>query len=292
MFGSFGLVAGASAAEVDLQIVAEDFDLSVDTDRALRRILSRMFRTLDDGLSLTFPDPTPVHVRLVASRADYDRRVRAMGMTAPTLGVFSPRLGEGLVWKNVDDAEMRSTIVHEASHYLLSVAGVGGVPLWLNEGLAETFEGARVSGNAVYLDPAPGMSGWLARNGGSLPSLEVLLSEPTAFSRLPTTPVGPAEYGVGWSICAFLMSSPAGKATLSEMLMQAGSGDPTGARRAVDDTWTGGTAQLDRQWRAWWTVGPGAVQLPISTGGGGTNGWTKCANGTLIRDGSGLSCSP
>ncbi len=280
----------APAAEADLAIVAEDFDLSADTDRALRRVLNRMFRTYQDVLGLTFPNPTPVHVRLVADRAEYDRRARALGLSKPTLGFFSPQLGEGVVWKNTSDSEMRGTIIHEASHYLLAVAGVGRVPLWMNEGLAETFETARASGNAVYLDPAPGMSSWLQRNGGSLPSLEVLLADPRAWSGLSATPVGGPEYGVGWSICAFLMSSAAGKRTLSEMLLRAGSGDASGVASAVEETWTGGASSLDRAWRAWIAAGPSSIQLPIPSDAGAGDGWRKCANGTLIREGSGMTC--
>ena len=47
-----------------------------------------------------------------------------MGLAKPTLGFFSPRLGEGVVWKNTSDSEMLGTIVHEASHYLLAIAGI------------------------------------------------------------------------------------------------------------------------------------------------------------------------
>ncbi|HHO51969.1 MAG TPA: hypothetical protein ENK18_14075 [Deltaproteobacteria bacterium] len=277
------------AAEVDLKIVAEDFDLSAHTERSLRRILTRMFRTYQDTMGLSFSDPTPVHVRLVADRVEYERRASSMGLVGSTLGFFSTRLGEGVVWKNTSAAQMHATIVHEASHYLMSAGGAVRAPLWLHEGMAELFEGARLSGNAIYLDPAPGMVDWLHQRGPGLPPLEAFLDDPRAWSRLPSTPVGSASYGVGWSLCAFLMSSPSGKAALAQLLQHAG--EPPSA--TLQAAWPGGVRQLDQDWRAWWGRPIASLQLPIPTVTGQQGvevGWIRCANGNLIARDSGMEC--
>lgn len=283
------IVSPSPAAEVDLEIVAEDFDLSADTERSLTRILTRMFRTYQDTLGLSFSDPTPVHVRLLADRAEYEQRARSMGLASSTLGFFSTRLGEGVVWRNTSPEQMRSTIVHEASHYLMSAGGAIRAPLWLHEGMAELFEGARVSGNAIYLDPAPGVPGWLQRSGSALPPLEQFLDDARAWDQLPATPVGPAPYGVGWSLCAFLMSSSSGKHTLGQLLQH-----PTApASATIEASWPGGVRQLDRDWRAWWRRSTGSLQLPIPTPTGQQRveqGWIRCANGSLIARDSGMQC--
>ncbi len=283
------LASSLHAAQVDLQIVAEDFDLSASTERSLRRVLTRMFHTYEGALGLSFSDPTPVHVRLVADRAEYTRRASALGLTQPSLGFFSTRLGEGIVWKNTSTAQMRATIVHEASHYLMSVGGAVRAPLWLHEGMAELFEGARLSGNAVYLDPAPGMPGWLQQHSPGLPPLASFLDDPRAWDRLPETPVGPATYGIGWSLCAFLMTSQTGKQALAALLGRA----DRPASEVLRSAWPGGVAQLDQDWRAWAQRPIGSLQLPIPspTGQQGvSSGWIRCANGTLLSKDSGMQC--
>ncbi|MBX2801996.1 MAG: DUF1570 domain-containing protein [Myxococcales bacterium] len=289
------LVAPVHAAEVDLKIVAEDFDLSVDTERGVRRTLTRMFHTYDDVLGLELPDPTRVTVRLVADRETYERRARSIGLTQPTLGFFSPRLGEGVVWRNTSTQEMRATVVHEASHFVMAVGGAGYAPMWVQEGMAELFEGARTSGNAIYLDPPPGMGAWLRAHADELPPVDRLIGEQNVWVGLPSTPVGSAEYGVGWSICAFLMSSAAGKRTLAAIL-QTRRGGEAGALRAVNDHFPGGITRIDAAWRSWITSPLKSLQLPIATSATTAppnaldDRWIRCANGTLMAKGSGMTC--
>lgn len=278
-------MATALAADVDLEVVAEDFALAADTDRAVRRALHRMVVTYEAKLGLTFPSPTPVHVRLIADRDRYLAKARAIGLTGPTLGFFSPRLGEGVVWRNTSPEEMQATLLHEASHYLLAVGGVRGVPRWLNEGLAETFEHARTSGNAVFLDPAPGMPAWLRAHAGEIPALDQLLTRRAAWAGLPLTPVGGPDYGIGWAICAFLLSRDRGEAMLRALLQ-----DPSAAARLVAE-WPGGPRALDRAWRAWWRA-PAPIQLPIptTTRDAGESGFIRCHSGLLLLESSGLRC--
>ena len=255
----------ALCGEAQLSVRALDFDLSADTERGVRRVLHRMVSTYRDELGLPLPDPTELDVRLVADREEYDRQARAVGLDQPTLGFFSSRLGYGVVWRNESTSQMQATIVHEASHYLMTLGGTARAPLWLHEGMAELFEGARTSGNAIYLDPPQGVGAWLQQRGPTLPPLGDLLGDPSLWDAQPETPVGPAPYGIGWSICAFLMSRPAGRETLAAILAATRGGDAARAATAADASWSGGLAGLDREWRAWWSRPLGSIQLPIPT---------------------------
>ena len=286
------LIAWSVAAEPDLRLVAEDYALSADTERLARRALIRMFRVYEDVLDLQYVDPTPIHVRLIADRNTYNQRARALGLTQPTLGFFSPQLGEGVVWKNVSSREMRATLLHEASHYLMSRGGARGAPLWLHEGMAVMFGHARVSGNAVYLEAPSGMGAWLRQSGKQLPPIGTLLGNPAVFARLPRTPVGPAPYGVGWAICAFLMSRNDGKRLLSTLLHVPPRQVGPSMVAAVEAQWPGGVRELDREWRAWFSQSSNRIQLPIagSAAGREDEGWIRCTNGSLIRKGHGLRC--
>ena len=112
---------------------------------------------------------------------------------------------------------------------------------------------------------------------------------------MPETPVGPAEYGVGWSLCAFFMSTPTGKATLSRILADTARGDAAAAAAAVEQHWPGGIASLDREWRAWLAQSPAPIQLPIPTDpsparGTGGAGWMRCKDGSLLHRDSGMQC--
>ena len=141
MWVFLGALLGAQASEMRLQVVAQDFTLSADTSRSVSRIVQRMFRTYERTFSLRYPKEFPVRVRLIADRTTYNREAGSLGSTGATLGFFSPRLGEGVVWMNPDEAEMRGTFVHEASHFLMDAGGAGGQSAWLSEGMAEVFEG-------------------------------------------------------------------------------------------------------------------------------------------------------
>lgn len=282
------LACFASAAELDFDISADDFVLTAETERGVRRLTDRMFTTYDDVLGLSFPARLQMSVRLVEDRTEYEKLAGALGRTGPTLGFFSTRTGKGVVWRQSDEAETRSTLVHEASHFLMVRGGATTAPRWLHEGMAMLFEGARLSGNAVYLDPPPGIAGLMKALGARVPSAADLLRDPSAFQRIPA-PGGapPADYTVGWSLCAFLMQSDRGKRVLATLLRT-----PPGPRMVavLDAEWPGGSAAFDRQWRASWAR-PRTLQLPIRTAPTKTDGgWIRCDNGSLIRQGSGLQC--
>lgn len=285
------LALHAAAAELELALVAEDFDLSADTDRSVRRILSRMVGVYTGWLGLALPAQLPLRVTLVGSEARYRTIERdAMGKQGHTLGFFVPARGEAYVWRGQGDEGMKDTLVHETAHWLLAVAGAGRVPRWLNEGMAEAFENARVDGNAVWLDLDGQMLGWI-RGQRVPPAAEIVGASPSGWTALGPSPWQLAEYPYGWSLVAFLLSSDTGRRALADLILQtSAASDPAAAAVAALEGWPGGTSGFDRDWRAWWSGSPDRIQLPIATSGGHAEGWIRCADGSLIRAGSGLEC--
>lgn len=283
------LAAAALGADLDLELVAEDFDLSADTERSLQRVLGRVAATWR-SLGAAVPPDLRLDVRLIASEEEYRRReAEAMGRRGHTVGFFSTVPPRATVWRGTGEAAMRATLVHETSHFLMTAAGLGGAPRWLHEGMAELFEGARLDGNAVWLVPDPQMVDWV--RGHPRPASALIGGDVAAWRSFGPTPWTLAEYPYGWAVCAFLMSSEPGKRTLSELLLRtAVSTDPAVARGAVEETWPGGAVALDREWMRWLADGPGRVQLPIATDAGTSEGWIRCADGSLIRADSGLVC--
>ncbi|MEQ1508145.1 MAG: DUF1570 domain-containing protein, partial [Myxococcota bacterium] len=268
---------------------AEGFDLSVDTERAVDRIVSRMHGTYESWLGIAFPSPLVVHATMVESEAAYHAREPAvLGRSGHTSGYFVGATGEVVVWRGRGDATMRATLVHETSHYLLATAGLGRVPLWLQEGLAEVFETATVDGNAVYLVPNGDALGWI--RGRSVPKASSLVGlDRQTWTALGATPWTRPEYPYGWALCAFLLSSDPGRRTLSDVLLStAVSSDPGAAAiDAIGRSWPGGVDTFDQAFAAY---SPGRIQLPIRSSSGQADGWAKCPDGSLIRPDLGAKC--
>lgn len=282
-------LATASAAELELTLVADDFDLSADTDRAVRRILSRMVGVYTGWLGLALPSTLSVEVTLIQSEPRYRALERAaMGRTGHTLGFFRPSTNQAWVWRGQGDEGMKDTLVHETAHYLLSVAGAARGPRWLHEGLAECFEHARVDGNAVWLEPDAQMLAWVRSHPAPAASDLVGGSE-TAWASLGSTPWQMPEYPYGWALVAFLLSSDPGRTALGDLILRT-SVDSGAAVAVLEERWTGGAAGFDRDWRAWWQGTPARLQLPIATSGGHAEGWVRCSDGSLIRPDAGLKC--
>jgi len=284
------LASLALAGTLDLTVEAADYDLSAATKQSVVRAAGRIHHLIGTDLGLALPEPTTVHIRTIASRDRYDEEARALGLTKPTLGYFSPRLGKGVVWKNTSTDDFHGTFLHEMTHYLLAVAGAGRVPPWVQEGCAEVMETAQTDGNAVWLRPNPRLVHWLQAHADGLPAASQLLSDGAVWSQLPSTPVGGPEYGIGWSMCAFLLTTPQGKATLSNVIMQTSRGSHRAGHDAVDGTYPRGVSGFDAGWRAWIKAGPSAIQLPIPLEGGPGAGWTECLDGSFVRDGTDQRC--
>ncbi|MEQ1565511.1 MAG: hypothetical protein ABMA64_07735 [Myxococcota bacterium] len=284
----------ARAGQLELDVRAADFDLSAETERSISRLLTRMHATYESWLGVVLPPLLPVHVELVSKEADYRAREAAVmgGLRGHTVGFFVPARSQVVVWRGPGEADMRRTLVHETSHFLLSSAGLGRVPLWLNEGLSEVFETSTLDGNAVWLIPDPNLVRWLG--GGNLPAASTLLgwSRQDWDRAAAGSPWGRAEYPYGWAVCAFLLSSEGGRALLGELLAStAVSADPAAdALAAVERKYDGGAPALDRTFRAWFAAGPGRIQLPLRNDAGQAGGWVKCADGSLIRPDAGYRC--
>ena len=138
------------------------------------------------------------------------------------------------------------------------------------------------------------MAAWLRKVGPSLPPLNVLMGSAQVWRDLPATPAGAAPYGVGWAMCAFMMSTPTGKQLLREILAKPRN-LPSGVVAIAERRWPGGIEQMDRDWRAWWANGISPLQLPVANdvaqgSGQQAAGWIRCKNGNLISEASGLVC--
>ncbi len=76
---------------------------------------------------------------------------RAYPQGAPPLAYYSPSLNAIVLYNDEVDVTLRQTLFHESSHQYLD-RFTSDAPRWLNEGLAEFFEGWRMSSEGTLLE--------------------------------------------------------------------------------------------------------------------------------------------
>ncbi len=118
---------------------------------------------------------------------------------------YDPR-GEG---SDAGLTDLLNTLFHEASHQFTTLAGGGGVPAWLNEGMASFFEGTRLLSN--------GKLDWnLVATGRLYPLVEDIKADK---HKLADVIQGNVEdyrvyYPWGWGICYYLYNAEDGEGHL------------------------------------------------------------------------------
>ena len=96
------------------------------------------------------PDSLPVIINLYKSRKKFEAVRDAESASITKTGFYSGRTKQCYIYEGDD---YTNVIVHEVSHLFMHYHNYYGVPNWINEGLAEFFEGLYVNDkNAVYVD--------------------------------------------------------------------------------------------------------------------------------------------
>ena len=86
------------------------------------------------------------HLIAIGSRAGH-----GLGEDDPPLAYFSPSLNAIVLFNDEANVTLRQTLFHETSHQFLE-RYTSDAPKWLNEGLAEYFEGWRMSPEGKLLE--------------------------------------------------------------------------------------------------------------------------------------------
>ena len=145
-----------------------------------------IFADFYDAIGLDKKSDNVIVARLFATQAEFAefwRRSRSGDVPA---AYFSADLNAIVLYADEGDVYLRQTVFHECSHQFLN-RYVHDAPSWLNEGLAEYFEGWRISAEGKLLEKRPSLYDLLLlqralRNGKGLP-LEELVGMPGATFR-------------------------------------------------------------------------------------------------------------
>lgn len=152
----------ASPSEPASQIVIHA-DRAVENQRRFVEDLIQERAYISQRLRLPPPD-NPVHIYLFAEQATYHEHVHAKFPEFPTRrAIFVNSENQLSVYAHGGD-HLAEDLRHEATHGFLHAAAPG-LPLWLDEGLAEYFEVGRCRrglhrGHIDYLLGQQAVSGW------------------------------------------------------------------------------------------------------------------------------------
>jgi hypothetical protein len=282
------LLASALASEVSLEIDAVETTVTQTTRSRLHTTLSRVLDFYEQGLHVRYPDAIEVKVTLHGNRDTYRAVAKAEGLPSWADGFFKTAPGQppmAVLWAQDDPAKMMGVFQHEGSHFLLGYAG--RTPRWLNEGLAQCFEHSAISGNLLTVRPPPYYVEYLQKTGA--PSVEGVVTNRSRWNDLPSGEVGPL-YIQGWALTAFLMSSSNGHETLAAIVRAFRvEGDNASGLAAIDDTYRGGLAGLQRDLDRWVSNPPSSVPVPrfVQIEEKTDALWTTCPDGRLVSTSTG-----
>ena len=197
--------------------VHSDFD--VEADRSLVAQLGSLRRDISETLQITI-QPEPIHLLLFDQHATYESYLNRYFPGVPARrAMFIKRRGPGMVFA-YRSRELSIDLRHETTHALLN-ASLPYVPLWLDEGMAEYFEGLPQEGqrtNKAHLPSVRRRAFWgSVRSVDSLEAIEDLSN------------MGTREYQDAWSWVHFLLhESDSSKAILLKFLADLQAHSPPG----------------------------------------------------------------
>jgi hypothetical protein len=172
-------------------------NFAIKPDAPAIRSLQSLERDIEASLGIRVRDEKPsVQVYILDDRQSFMHFLRYYYPELPPRRAFFVAKGEERHVYTFMGERLEEDLRHEATHALLHVA-VGDLPLWLDEGLAEYFEGpdGRQGSNPEHLErlPQDRTSGWTP----DLARLETL----TLVSQM-----APRDYRESWAWVHFLLN--------------------------------------------------------------------------------------
>lgn len=117
----------------------------------------KVFQGFYDELGLEKKSDNMLAARLFDTFEEFDSYYRrTVQDDDPPLAYFSPSLNAIVLYNDEADLTLRQTLFHESSHQYLA-RYTADAPKWLNEGLAEYFEGWRMSSEGELVERRPNL---------------------------------------------------------------------------------------------------------------------------------------
>jgi len=263
-----GLLAQTALAGLDTgivrgrglcQFILYGYDLPPTKEQSFDAVVADLLRRHEEVFGFHSPANFRIRIRLFGRQEDFQQNASTNGVSefSGAGGYYSVRDKEVNLWLPPEKTFLATVVLHECSHAIMD-AHYARQPVWLAEGCADYFAVPRNMEGAAqdwWLKHRWAMlNQWL--KDSSLPRVRNFLDlSPREFRGLD-----PARaYPVSWSLIQFLMSTPANRQILNELLDQFQTADPPdGCAEILDGLYPGGLKQFEAEWHEW-------VRLPFKT---------------------------
>lgn len=221
----------------------------------LTTLIADIHKAFVSALRLRVTSDVHVTLKFYKERSEYEKDAKGLqGMNYNNIPLAFFRYNPMEIWA-VDSAnrmEIEQMVLHESTHLFVRNLALE-CPIWINEGLAESFQ------TAVLQKGRFGLLPWTKRDedaktllaAGRLPDLGSYLDlDQKTWQRKDDAnePMRTISWSLGW----FLLSSPEGRQLLNDLIRAHQDGRRIEKSSAlVDRYWRGGLKALDAAWRAW-----------------------------------------
>ncbi|HEX6640616.1 MAG TPA: tetratricopeptide repeat protein [Thermoanaerobaculia bacterium] len=236
-----------------ITLTADEFQFISNASPAatldIARDMLRMRAAVGQVTKLKVRSPLPTNVFIFASERGFSgyRDAVLQRRSENIVGVFANDPSGNFILMRSDTESVDRTVYHELTHYFVQNT-TAGMPLWLNEGLAEYYSTFRTVGDAVHIGrPISEHVLWL--RGQTLIPLPELFAT-TVDTRTYNEGIRQGVfYAESWALLHYLMNDADRRAKLIRFLTQLGTG------KSVDDAFTAAFsmkyAQLEQELRSY-----------------------------------------
>jgi hypothetical protein len=218
-------------------------------------LIADIRKSFISALRLRVTSDVHVTLKFYKERSEYEkdaRGLRGMNYSTPPPAFYRHSPMEIWAVDSPQREQLTQIILHESTHLFLHNLAED-CPIWIHEGLAESFQGALLHQGRFVLRPYPqrDQAAKTLLASGTLPGLaEHLDLDRTAWQKMDDAdqPVRT----LSWSVCWFLLSSPEGRQLLNDLIRAHQAGRrPEKSSALADRYWRGGSKALEAAWRAW-----------------------------------------
>jgi hypothetical protein len=231
-----------------------DYELTTPIKNAVLFGVAKILDTYKNTFGFPYPDDFKVKVTIISSKEEFlDYQKKRVGEVISQTGYYSGAERETVVWKNTDTKEMLAVLFHESSHMILGYR-IPWSPMWLNEGLAEYFEGLNVVGEKKRVNLQEDRHEWtkLWAEKGFPMEIDKYINLTydqwqEFFKKEPN-----ASYTIGYSLVYYMMSNSRTQQLLKRALWQIRMfGPEADSVQTIEDYYPGGFERFEKHWRQW-----------------------------------------
>lgn len=242
-----------SGSEFVLEVIPVEGTLSREAYASIQTGVFLIHRILSERLGVEFPSRLDFKIRLFAAYKDYKDYQQKTGAGEYDWGYYSGRDNEIVIPFYPTEAETLRVLLHETVHGLLRQSIVD-LPRWINEGLAEYFEGAQLQDAIPAVSADAGRDQYLQEllQKGEWMELRAYLEIGGEWEEFNKATLSP-PYAVAGSLVYFLMSKLEGQEVLRQFLkyLKDHPGREQSSTETINLYYPGGIEQLERDWKNW-----------------------------------------